>query len=133
MLWVTAALGSCFVGVRWGLADAPLLWFAGLRALVGGAALAVVAAVTRRPVPRSARTWSSIGLLGLVNGSLAFWAMFAGIAGGSAGTAAVLANAQPLLILLPAWWLYGERLSARAGAARRSGARRATCDPTYGR
>jgi drug/metabolite transporter (DMT)-like permease len=29
----------------------------------------------------------------------------------------VLANAQPLLIVLPAWWLFGERLSTRAGIA----------------
>lgn len=29
----------------------------------------------------------------------------------------MLANAQPLLILLPAWWLYGERLSTRTTAA----------------
>lgn len=33
------------------------------------------------------------------------------------GTAAVLANAQPLLILLPAWWLYGEVVSARTATA----------------
>ncbi len=83
MLWITAALGVCFVGIQWGLRDAPLLWFAALRALVGGTALAVVA----------------------------------GIAGLATGTAAVLANAQPLLVLLPGWWLFGERVSARAGAA----------------
>lgn len=117
MLWITVALGTCFLGVRWGLRDAPLLWFAALRALVGGVALAAVAVAQRRPLPRSAGSWGSIGALGLVNVSLAFAAMFAGIAGLATGTAAVLANAQPLLILLPAWWLYGERLSARAGIA----------------
>ena len=53
----------------------------------------------------------------MVNVSLAFAAMFAGIAGLATGTAAVLANAQPLLILLPAWWLYGERVTARTGIA----------------
>jgi len=117
MLWVTAAWGTCFLGVRWGLRDAPLLWFAALRALVGGGALAAVAAVQRRPLPRSAGTWTSIGLLGFVNVTLAFAAMFAGIATMATGTAAVLANAQPLLILLPAWWLYGEKLSGRAAVA----------------
>jgi drug/metabolite transporter (DMT)-like permease len=117
MLWVTAALGTCFLGVRWGLRDAPLLWFAALRALLGGGALAAVAAAQRRPLPRSAGGWASIAALGLVNVSLAFAAMFAGIAGLATGTAAVLANAQPLLILLPAWWLHGERVSTRAGIA----------------
>lgn len=117
MLWITVALGMCFIGVRWGLRDAPLLWFASMRALLGGVALVLVAAVQHRPLPRSIRSWSAIGALGLVNVSLAFAAMFAGIAGLATGTAAVLANAQPLLILLPAWWLYGERVSIRTGSA----------------
>src|SRR3546814_6064234 len=39
--------------------------------------------------------------------------MFAGVDGLATGTAAVLANAQPLLILMPAWWLYGERVNGR--------------------
>lgn len=117
MLWITAAFGACFLGVRWGLRDAPLLWFAALRALVGGVALVVVVVVQRRPLPRSVGSWGSIGALGLVNVSLAFALMFAGIAGLATGTAAVLSNAQPLLILLPAWWLFGERVSVRAGVA----------------
>ncbi len=117
MLWITAALATCFLGVQWGLRDAPLLWFAALRALLGGAALAVVAAVQRRPLPRTPGSWGRIGMLGVVNVSLAFAAMFAGIAGLATGTAAVLSNAQPLLILLPAWWLFGERVTARAGIA----------------
>ena len=117
MLWITAALGTCFLAVRWGLRDAPLLWFAALRALVGGAALTVVARVQRRPLPRSAGSWGFVAALGLVNVTLAFGAMFAGIAGMATGTAAVLSNAQPLLVLLPAWWLYHERVSARAGLA----------------
>lgn len=116
MLWITGVLATCFVGVRWGLRDAPLLWFAALRALIGGGALAVVAVGRRRPLPRGTANWAGIGLLGVVNVSLAFAAMFAGIAGLATGTAAVLANAQPLLILLPAWWLFHERVSVRTGA-----------------
>ena len=67
--------------------------------------------------PSGRRAWGLITVLGLVNVTVAFAAMFAGVAGGAAGTAAVLANAQPLLILLPAWWIYGERLSPRTAAA----------------
>lgn len=110
------------MAVRWGLRDAPLLWFAAMRALLGGAALAAVAAVQRRPLPRSADTWGRVGALGLVNVSLAFAAMYAGIAGLGTGTAAVLSNAQALLILLPAWWQYGERVTARAGGGIRGAA-----------
>lgn len=117
MLWITAAFGACFLSVRWGLRDAPLLWFAALRALVGGIVLAGVALVQRRPLPRAVTSWGQIGVLGVINVSIAFAAMFAGIAGLATGTAAVLANAQPLLILLPAWWLYRERITIRTGVA----------------
>jgi len=116
MLWITAAWGACFVAIRWGLRDAPVLWFATLRSLIAGAALVGVAAAQRRPFPTGARTWRLIGLLAATNAGIAFAAMFAGVAGLATGTAAVLANAQPLLILLPAWWLYGERLTARTAA-----------------
>ncbi|MHB1064080.1 MAG: DMT family transporter [Georgenia sp.] len=117
MLWITAALGACFVAIDLGLRDAPLLWFAALRALVAGAALLALGSVQRRPTPSGARAWGLITVLGLVNVTVVFAAMFAGVAGGATGTAAVLANAQPLLILLPAWWLFGERLSIRTAAA----------------
>ena len=117
MLWITAAWGACFVAIRWGLRDAPVLWFAALRALVAGAALIAAATVQRRPIPAGRRAWSMIGLLALTNASIAFAAMFAGVDGIATGTAAVLANAQPLLILLPAWWLYGEQVTARTMVA----------------
>ncbi|WP_448072948.1 DMT family transporter [Georgenia yuyongxinii] len=117
MVWITAALGACFVAIEWGLRDAPVLWYAALRALLAGAALVALGAVQHRPVPARARDWGRITVLGLVNVTVAFAAMFAGVAGLATGTAAVLANAQPLLILLPAWWFYGERLSVRTSVA----------------
>ena len=117
MLWITAAWGACFVAIEWGLRDAPLLWFAALRALIAGAALLALGAALHRPVPRGWRAWGLITVLGLVNVTVAFAAMFGGVAGCATGTAAVLANAQPLLILLPAWYFYGERLSPRTSAA----------------
>ena len=117
MMLITATWGACFVFIVWGLRDAPVLWFGALRALIAGAALVVLGLVQRRPQPRGARAWGWITLTGLVNVSLAFAAMFAAVAGLATGTAAVLANAQPLLILLPAWWLYGEAVSRRTAMA----------------
>lgn len=117
MLWITAAWGSCFVAIEWGLRDAPVLWFAALRAVVAGGALLALAGVRRTPGPSGMRSWVWIAILGLVNVTVAFAAMFGGVAGLATGTAAVLANAQPLLILLPAWWFYGEAISARTAVA----------------
>ncbi len=113
MLWITFAWGSCFVAINIGLADAPLLWFAALRALIAGGALLAVAGIRGAPVPRAPRTWLLIGVMGVVNVVFAFAAMFGGVVGLSTGAASVLASAEPLLILLPAWWFYREAISVR--------------------
>src|SRR3546814_458611 len=113
MLWITAVGGGCVVAIRWGRRDAPVLWLATLRSVVAGLVLLASGVAQRRPHPVGTRTWSLIGLLALSNSSVAFAAMFAGVDGLATGTAAVLANAQPLLILMPAWWLYGERVNGR--------------------
>src|SRR3546814_11079573 len=63
MLWITAAWGACFVAIRWGLRDAPVLWFAALRALVAGAALISVASARHRPRPRRRPTRGLLVLL----------------------------------------------------------------------
>lgn len=114
MLWITATWGACFVAIRWGLRDAPVLWFAALRSLTAGAVLVGAGALGRRALPAGRRAWLLIGALAATNAALAFAAMFAGVDGLSTGVASVLANAQPLLVLLPAWWLFGERVSPRA-------------------
>lgn len=117
MLWITFAWGSCFLAIDIGLGDAPVLWFAALRALIAGGALLAVAGMRRTPMPRGTRMWVLITVMGVVNVSVAFGAMFGGLVGLSTGAASVLANAQPLLILLPAWWIYKERVSPRTLAA----------------
>ncbi|MDF1479726.1 DMT family transporter [Leifsonia sp. H3M29-4] len=114
MLWVTLSWGSCFVAISIGLQDAPLLWLAAMRALTAGVALLLVTGIRRTPLPRDRHTWVLIVCLGVVNVALAYAAMFGGIIGLSTGVAAILANVQPILILLPAWWLYHERPSRTA-------------------
>ena len=114
MLVVVLAWASCFVLIRWGLQDSPVLWFAALRALVAGLALLAAAAVipdeaATRSVPRELRTWMLIGVLAVLNVTVAFGAMAASTTGITTGPASVLANTQALLVVLPAWWLFGER------------------------
>lgn len=119
MLVVTFGWGACFVAIRYGLADTPGLWFAAARAVLAGAALLAVG-MMGRPAPQRA-AWPGIALLGLVNVAVAFAAMFVATAGVSSGVAAVLANALPLLIVLPAWALGGERPTARTLAGLTAG------------
>ena len=121
MVGVTAVWGMCFVLVQWGLRDAPVLWFAALRSAVAGGVLLGYGMLQKRPSPRRARDWWLVGALAATNAGIAFGAMFGGVAGLATGVAAVLANAQPLLILLPAWWLYREPVSARTAVAMSAG------------
>ena len=117
MVAVTAVWGFCFVLIQWGLRDAPVLGFAALRSGVAGVALLGYGWLRGRASPRTAGDWGLMGALAVTNAGIAFGAMFAGVAGLATGVAAVLANAQPLLILLPAWWLYREPVSARTAVA----------------
>jgi probable blue pigment (indigoidine) exporter len=71
MLWITAAWGSCFLFIAWGLRDAPALWFAALRALTARAVLVAVGFLQRRQQPRGVRAWGWLTLIGLVNVTLA--------------------------------------------------------------
>jgi probable blue pigment (indigoidine) exporter len=117
MLLVAVAWGSCFVLIRWGLRDAPVLWFAALRALLAGAALLAAALWApgkrrERLVLHGASAWALTGVLALMNVTVAFGAMVASTTGTTTGVASVLANAQALLVVLPAWWLFGERVRA---------------------
>ena len=112
MLVVALAWGSCFVLVVVGMRDAPLLWFAALRALVAGVALlaaTILSGHASRRLPRGGGAWGLIVVLALTNVAVAFGAMFASVTGATTGVAAVLSNSTPLLVVLPAWWLYGER------------------------
>jgi len=79
MLWVTAVWGACFVAIELGLRDAPVLWFAALRAVMAGLALLVVAGAQHRPAPSGVRAWGLITVLGLVNVTVGFAAMFGGV------------------------------------------------------
>lgn len=121
MLLITAAWGSCFVAIDWGLRDAPVLWFAAFRSLLAGVVLVGVAYAQQRPRPRGFVAWSQISVLAVFNVTIGFAAMFASAAQLSAGVGSVLSNAQPLLILLPAWWLFGERPRRSAGVAAAAG------------
>lgn len=55
VLSLTVVYAFCYAAIKAGLSSAPPLLFAGLRAMIAGAALLALAAVVRRPLlPRSA-------------------------------------------------------------------------------
>ena len=119
MLVACAGWSGCFLLLGVALRGSPPLWLATWRALLAGATLLVVGAVhtllerrdsSGRGVRRSAAvSWSLVAVMALANVSVGLGAMATAAGGTSTGAATVLANAQPLLVILPAWMLYGER------------------------
>ena len=115
MLGITAAWGACFVAISWALTDVSPLWFAAFRAALSGTALLAVAALSGRQWKVGRHSLALLGVLALFNVAIAFGAMFSAAADVATGVASILANTQPLLIVFPAWWLYGERPTSRDG------------------
>src|SRR3546814_11134223 len=81
MPWITADWGGCFVAIRWGLRDAPVLWFATLRSVVAGLVLCAFGVAQRRSHRLGQRTWSLIGIAQLSTYSWRCPARFAEVAG----------------------------------------------------
>lgn len=100
----------CFPLIRVGLEASPPMWFAGLRALLAGGMLIVLAWLARRPPIRGTLVWSGIALVGLTATSLGFFGMFYGGGLVSPGLATVVGNTQPLLAAPLAWVALGEHL-----------------------
>ena len=103
--------GSAFSVVKVGLEYAPPMLFAGLRTLLGGAAMTLVALVWGGS-PHLRRDWPIFLLLAAFNVVFFIGFQTAAILNLPSGTAAVLIYLQPILTGLLAWLMLGEGLSA---------------------
>ena len=99
------------VGVALRLLAVMVLW-ASCFPLIAGLCLGAFGAVFNRPVPRGARSWGLIALVGLGATSLGFLGMFHAAEFVSPGLATVIANAQPILTAILAHVFLRERLMA---------------------
>lgn len=98
-LGLAAIYAVCFVAIKTGLAFAPPLLFAGLRAEIAGVALLGLVGV-RRPLASVPMRWPELVALALTSTSLAFGMMFLSPGRTGAGIASVLGNLQPLFVLV---------------------------------
>lgn len=108
LLWAV-----CFPLITAGIAYAPHLTFAALRAVIAGLTLIAIAFVLRRPLPQGRRTWAMITIVGIGATSLGFLGMFHAAEFVSPGIATVIANTQPLLAAGLAGIFLKEQLSAQ--------------------
>lgn len=102
--------GSAFSVVKVGLEYSPPMLFAGLRTLIGGLAMLLVAAVWGGD-PYLKRDWPIFLLLAAFNVALFIGFQTSAILYLPSGTAAVLVYLQPILVGLLAWFILGELLS----------------------
>jgi drug/metabolite transporter (DMT)-like permease len=100
----------CFPLISIGLSYAPPLRFAALRSIVAGAALLLPGALLSRASPSDRRAWLALIGVGLTSTGMGFAGMF--LAGGlvSPGLATVIANSQPLIAAILAYFVLGEQL-----------------------
>mgnify|MGYP003624530676 FL=1 len=111
LLWA-----ACFPLITVGIALAPHLSFATLRAVIAGLVLVGLACALRRPFPRGVGVWATLSVMGFGATSLGFLGMFHAAEFVSPGIATVIANTQPLLAAGLAGIVLGERLQS-AGKA----------------
>ena len=104
------AWGSTFAAVKVGLHSAPPILFGGLRSILGGAIMVVLAwARSGRPVLRE--SWPAYAVLTLLNVVLFFSLQTVAILELPSGLAAVLIYLQPVLVGVLASPLLGEALT----------------------
>ena len=104
------AWGSTFAAVKVGLDHAPPLLFGGLRSILGGAVITVVALVRSGP-PRLRESWPAYAVLTLLNVVLFFSLQTLAILELPSGLAAVLIYLQPVITGVLAAPLLGESLT----------------------
>ena len=102
--------GAAFSFVKVGLEYSPPMLFAGLRTLIGGFAILLVAVVWGGS-PHLRRDWRIFLLLAAFNVIFFFGLQTLAILHLPSGTAAVLEYLQPMLVGLLAWMILGEMLS----------------------
>jgi O-acetylserine/cysteine efflux transporter len=108
---LVVAWGSTFAAVKVGLDSAPPVLFGGMRSVLGGAAM-VLLAMWRSGPPRLRETWRPYAVLTLLNVVLFFTLQTLAILELPSGLAAVLIYLQPVLTGVLAAPLLGEPLTA---------------------
>ena len=101
----------CFPLITIGIAYAPHLTFATMRAVIAGTTLLGLALALRRPFPRGWKSWAGLTVVGFGATSLGYFGMFHAAEFVSPGMATVIANTQPLLAAGLASVVLGERLT----------------------
>ncbi len=114
IVWLILSLiwGSTWLFIKLGLEDLPPFTFAGVRFVIAAAALLVVIAVRRVPLPRERRDWLLIALTGVLAFTVNYGLLFWGEGRTSSGLAAILQTIIPAFGLgIAHFYLPDERIT----------------------
>ena len=96
---IAAVYAVCYSVIKTGLAFAPPLGYAGMRALLAGLALLGFLGFRRRPLLPPRRLWPVIAAIAAFGTAIGYGAMFLSPGRTGAGIASVLGNTTPLMIV----------------------------------
>lgn len=94
--------GGSFVAIEMGLGSVPPLWFAGLRYLLAGAIISVIAAATGRFRPKDRTEWLSIGVVGVLIVAGYHGLLYLGTTVISGAVSSVIVSLSPVLTTVAA-------------------------------
>jgi drug/metabolite transporter (DMT)-like permease len=117
VLGLTLITSVCFVSIKAGLAHAPPLYFGGLRAMIGGFSLLLLARAVGRPLFPARGLWLGTLVLALTTTTITYGGMFLSPGRTGAGIASVLGNVQPLVTVVLAAILLNERVTGAKAVA----------------
>lgn len=111
LAYIVLVSSACYLLILRGLEAAPPLAFGGVRTLLGGTSILLVAWLSGQPVIPAKKLWKWLPLVALTATTLTFGSMFLSPSFAGAGLASILGNAQPFFIALIAFMFLNERLS----------------------
>jgi drug/metabolite transporter (DMT)-like permease len=100
--------GTAMVAMKGTLSHTTPLFMAGVRLLPAGLLVLLVAALLKRPQPKTWKAWLWIGLFALLDAAMFQGFLAEGLVRTGAGLGSTIIDSQPLAVALLSSWLFGE-------------------------
>lgn len=110
-LWYIAPFflwGTAMVAMKGVISHTTPFFMAGLRLFPAGILILIVAAILKRPQPKTVKAWLWITLFAVIDGTLFQGFLATGLVRTNAGLGSVMIDSQPLAVALLSSWLFGE-------------------------
>ncbi len=107
--------GTAMVAMKGAISHTTPFFMAGIRLVPAGFLILLVAAILKRPQPKTIKAWFWIGLFAIVDAALFQGFLAAGLVRTDAGLGSVMIDSQPLAVALLSSWLFGEVIGLFGG------------------